>query len=81
MNIVVVRKLVAAGMDVRFIAQEVEGGYTLRIETRTEARLLTAQRGHPRVFKKLDAVASTVKDIGGYSFSVVLVRKSVADVE
>lgn len=74
MDIVIARELVAAGVEVKFVAQEVESGYTLRIATPTEACQLTAQRGHPRVFKKLDTLASTVKEIGGDGFSVTLMQ-------
>lgn len=72
MDIVLARELIAAGLDVSFAAQEVERGYTLLVQTPTDARLLTAQRGHPRVFKKLDTVASTLREIGATSFVVGL---------
>lgn len=70
MDIVLVKELVAAGVSLSFVAQATEGGYTLLVRTPNGARLLAAQRGHPRVFKKLDTVASTLADVGAQGFEV-----------
>lgn len=70
MDIVIARELVAAGLAVKFIAQKVDDGYTLFVETPSDTRALTAQRGHPRVFRKLDTIASTLDEIGAKTFIV-----------
>lgn len=72
MELPIVRELLNANTSLRFVARKVVGGYSLCILTPTEERYLSAQRGHPRIFKKLDTIASTLEELGVTEFQVVV---------
>jgi hypothetical protein len=66
------RELISAGAVQSVTAQGVPDGYLLVVATEAGPRVVVAQRGHSRVFKRLDAVAAFVKDVGLGHFYVDL---------
>ena len=66
------KELVKAGADLHLVAQPVAGGFTLTITTKSGPRVLSAQRGNQRVFKRLDAIVSVLEQVGLTSFEVNL---------
>lgn len=68
----VLRQLVRAGKAGELVAKGVPGGFVLAMREGLDEQLLRAQRGDPRKFKRLEAVASYLKDLGAKGFSVEL---------
>lgn len=64
--------LATAGSISRLTARGVPGGFVLWAKVGLEDRPLKAYRGQARVFKRLDAVAKYVKDLGIDRFEVEL---------
>lgn len=65
--------LAAAGSITKITAREVPGGFLLFIRVGLDESLLKAYRGKARVFRRLDAVAKYVKDLGIGHFDVEVV--------
>ena len=63
-------ELVAAGAVRSLTARGVPGGFVLVVRTEGGERVLAAQRGPSRVFRRLDAVARFLRKLGLYSFAV-----------
>lgn len=70
----VLRHLVRAGKAGRLVALGVPGGFVLAIRDGLECQVLEAQRGHQRKFKRLDALASYLADLGAEDFCVELAQ-------
>lgn len=70
METLVFRQLIEAGAIRSVSAKGVPGGFVLVAYTDTGEYILSAQRGHSRVFKHLDAVASYLRELGLNRFSV-----------
>lgn len=68
--------LAAAGAVSKLTARGVDGGYILFAQVGMEESPVKAYRGLPRVFRKLDAVASYVKELGLERFDVDVSRWS-----
>jgi hypothetical protein len=68
----VLRQLVRAGKAGELVARGVPGGFVLAMREGIDEQLLKAQRGGPRKFKRLEAVASYLQDIGAQYFGVDL---------
>ncbi len=66
------RQLVRVGKAGNLVAKGVPGGFVLAMREGLDEQLLEAQRGHARKFKRLEAVASYLKDLGAKEFSVEL---------
>lgn len=66
------RQLLRTGKAGALIAKGVPGGFMLAVRDGLDEQLLEAQRGHPRKFKKLDALVSYLKEIGAHDFTVEL---------
>jgi hypothetical protein len=64
--------LVRTGKAGVLVAKGVPGGFMLIIRDGMDEQLLEAQRGHARKFKRLEAVASYLQDLGANNFSVEL---------
>lgn len=62
--------LAAAGSISRLTAHGVPGGFLLLVGVGMEEAPVRAYRGQARVFKRLDAVARYVKDLGLDRFEV-----------
>lgn len=71
------RQLLQAGKAGRLVARGIPGGFILSMTEGLGDQVLEAQRGHPRKFKRLDAVASFLQGIGGSEFHVDLAQWSV----
>ena len=54
------------------VAKGVPGGFVLAMREGLDEQLLEAQRGHARRFRRLEAVASYLKDLGAHEFAVEL---------
>lgn len=76
MNTPLLKQLAALGKTGPLVAKGVPGGFVIVMRDMLEEQLLEAQRGHPRVFKKLDAVASFLHGIGVLTFDVETVNWS-----
>lgn len=70
------RHLVRAGKAGPLIAKGVPGGFVLAMRDGLDEQLLEAQRGHPRKFKRLEAVASYLNGLGAKEFVVELEKWS-----
>ena len=70
MQVPILKELAAAGVIDYLLARRAPGGYELVADIRGAKRVLTAQRGHPRVFRHLDAVATFVTGLGITEFHV-----------
>lgn len=68
----VLRQLVRTGKAGRLVARGVPGGFILLMREGLDTQVLEAQRGHQRKFKRLDAIASYLADLGAEDFSVEL---------
>lgn len=70
------RQLIRAGKAGDLIAKGVPGGFVLAMREGVVEQLLRAQRGGPRKFKRLDAVANYLQELGAHRFEVELVQWS-----
>lgn len=68
----VLRQLIRAGKAGTLVAKGVPGGFVLALREGLDEQLLEAQRGHARKFKRLEAVASYLKNLGAQEFAVEL---------
>lgn len=66
------RQLLRAGKAGALVAKGVPGGFVLAMREGLDEQLLEAQRGHARKFKRLEAVASYLKEQGARDFVVEL---------
>jgi hypothetical protein len=66
------RQLLRVGKAGTLVAKGVPGGFVLAMRDGLDEQLLEAQRGHARKFKRLEAVASYLKDLGAREFAVEL---------
>lgn len=66
------RQLLRSGKAGVLVAKGVPGGFVLAMREGLDEQLLEAQRGHARKFKRLEAVASYLKDLGAKEFAVEL---------
>lgn len=66
----VLRQLVRSGKAGTLVAQGVPGGFVLVMREGLDTQVLEAQRGHQRRFKRLDAIASYLADLGAEEFTV-----------
>jgi hypothetical protein len=66
------RQLLRSGKAGALVAKGVPGGFVLAMREGLDEQLLEAQRGHARKFKRLEAVASYLKDLGAKEFAVEL---------
>lgn len=66
----VLRHLVANGLAGQMVARGVPGGFVLVMRRRGSESTLAAQRGAPRLFKRLDTLAGFLKDLGVQSATV-----------
>lgn len=66
------RQLLRAGKAGSLVAKGVPGGFVLAMREGLDEQLLEAQRGHARRFKRLEAVASYLKELGAHDFAVEL---------
>lgn len=64
------RQLLRTGKAGTLVAKGVPGGFVLAMREGLDEQLLEAQRGHARKFKRLEAVASYLKDLGARDFAV-----------
>lgn len=64
------RQLVRAGKAGSLCARGVPGGFLLAMREGLDEQFLEAQRGGPRRFKRLDAVAAYLRGIGCNTFEV-----------
>jgi hypothetical protein len=72
METLVFRQLIEVGAIRSVAAKGVPGGFALVAYTDAGEHILSAQRGHSRVFKHLDTVASFLREIGLNRFTVDL---------
>lgn len=66
------RQLLRVGKAGSLVARGVPGGFVLAMRDGLDEQLLEAQRGHARKFRRLEAVASYLKDLGARDFAVEL---------
>jgi hypothetical protein len=66
----VLRQLVRSGKAGALIAKGVPGGFVLTMREGMDEQLLRAQRGGPRKFKRLEAVATYLRTVGAQRFEV-----------
>lgn len=66
------RQLLRSGKAGELVAKGVPGGFVLAMREGLDEQLLEAQRGHARRFKRLEAVASYLKELGAHDFAVEL---------
>lgn len=66
------RHLISAGLVGELRARGVSGGFLLVIKQADTEFVLAAQRGSPRVFRRLDTLAGYLKEQGGRSLVVEL---------
>jgi len=64
------RQLVRSGKAGALVAKGVPGGFVLAMREGLDEQFLEAQRGHARKFKRLEAVASYLKELGARDFAV-----------
>lgn len=69
----ITRELLRSGAISRLVARGAPGGFVLAMYIGVEERVLSAQRGGPRLFKHLDTLASYAQKLG---FSVLEVDLS-----
>lgn len=70
MEKLVFQQLIEVGAIRSVSAQGVPGGFVLVAYTDAGEHILSAQRGHSRVFKHLDTVASYLRGVGLSRFNV-----------
>lgn len=68
------KQLVRSGKAGELVARGVPGGFLLEIRDGIDEQILEAQRGHPRKFKRLEALASYLKSLGAREFAVELAQ-------
>jgi hypothetical protein len=66
----VLRQLVRTGKAGELLAKGVPGGFVLAVRDGLNEQLLKAQRGGARRFKRLDALAGYLKELGAEKFEV-----------
>lgn len=66
------RQLIHSGKAGDLVAKVATGGFVLAMREGTVEQLLEVQRGGPRTFKRLEAVASYLSALGADKFSVEL---------
>ena len=66
------RHLATLGRAAGLVAKGVPGGFVLVMRSGIQEEVLTAQRGGPRTFRRLETGASYLKDLGIHSFEVDL---------
>ena len=66
------RRLIRSGKAGDLVARGVPGGFLLIVREGLDEDFLAAQRGGPRKFKHLEAVASYLKGMGASQFTVEL---------
>jgi hypothetical protein len=66
----VLRHLVATGLAGQLVARGVPGGFMLVMKGRGSESTLAAQRGAPRLFRRLDTLAGFLRDLGVHSATV-----------
>ena len=66
------RQLIHLGKAGVLVARGVPGGFVLAMRDGLDEQFLEAQRGHARKFKRLESVASYLKDLGAREFAVEL---------
>ena len=71
-NTLLLRQLVGSGKAGTLVAKGVPGGFVLAMREGLQDDLLSAQRGGIRKFKRLEAVAAYLRDIGAREFAVEL---------
>jgi hypothetical protein len=71
-NTPLLRQLLRLGKAGALVAKGVPGGFVLAMCEGFDEQFLEAQRGHARKFKRLEAVASYLKDLGARDFAVEL---------
>jgi hypothetical protein len=64
------RRLLFSKKAGELVAKGVPGGFVLLMREGSVAQTLEVQRGHARKFKRLEAVASYLKDLGADQFTV-----------
>lgn len=64
------RQLIRSGKVGKLVAKGIPGGFLLSMQEGLDEQLLEAQRGHPRKFKRLEAVASYLSKLGAHQFMV-----------
>jgi hypothetical protein len=70
MNRPLLKELVAAGAIRSVNLKGVPGGFILVVDTECSERMLTAQRGHARVFKQLNSATEFLAKVGVVKFCV-----------
>lgn len=68
----ILRQLVRVGKADVLVAKGVPGGFVLAMRNGLDEQLLRAQRGGARKFKRLDALAGYLQDLGAPRFEVEL---------
>lgn len=68
----VLRQLVRTGKAGELVAKGVPGGFVLAMRDGLDEQLLRAQRGGPRRFKRLEALANYLHNLGARRFEVEL---------
>lgn len=68
----ILRQLVRVGKAGELVAKGVPGGFVLAMRSGIDEQLLRAQRGGARKFKRLDALAGYLQDLGARHFEVEL---------
>jgi hypothetical protein len=66
------RQLVEEGLAGQLIARGVAGGFLLVMSTKGAEQVLSAQRGGPRVFRRLDTLAGFLKNLGANEAEIEL---------
>ena len=66
------RQLLRAGKAGNLVAKGIPGGFVLAMREGDDEQLLGDQRGHARRFKRLESVASYLKELGARTFAVEL---------
>lgn len=64
------RRLLLLKKAGELVAKGVPGGFVLSMREGSDVQTLEVQRGHARKFKRLEAVASYLKDLGADQFTV-----------
>jgi hypothetical protein len=66
------RQLIEDGLAGQLIARGVAGGFLLVMNTKGTEQVLSAQRGDPRVFRRLDTLAGFLKNLGATAAEIEL---------